>query len=129
MNQSPFAVKTPFQTNIAPQQMQSGPKQPQAPEQPPEAALPRFLNYYADYSGCGHWRMIWPEQVMNAHSKAVVHGSTVMNVDPRYYVDVTGVRIQRQATPQQLEFVKWLRQLADKEGFRLIYEIDDICFY
>jgi hypothetical protein len=55
------------------------------PEQPPEAGLPRFLNYYADYSGCGHWRMIWPEQVMNAHSKAVVHGSTVMNVDPRYY--------------------------------------------
>jgi glycosyltransferase involved in cell wall biosynthesis len=128
MNQSPFAVKTPFQTNIAPQQMQSGTKQPQPPEQPPEAGLPRFLNYYADYSGCGHWRMIWPEQVMNAHSKAVVHGSTVMNVDPRYYVDVKGVRIQRQATPQQLEFVKWLRQLADKEGFRLIYEIDDICF-
>jgi hypothetical protein len=24
--------------------------------------------------------------------------------------------------------LSWLRQLADKEGFRLIYEIDDICF-
>ena len=23
--------------------------------------LPRGLNFYADYSGCGHWRMIWPE--------------------------------------------------------------------
>ena len=33
MNQSPFAVKTPFQTNIAPQQMQSGIKSPQPPEQ------------------------------------------------------------------------------------------------
>ena len=91
-------------------------------------AMPRFLNYYADYSGCGHWRMIWPEQVMNAHSKAVVHGTTVMNLDERYYVNAKGVRIQRQATPQQLQFVKYLRQLADKHNFRLIYEIDDICF-
>jgi O-antigen biosynthesis protein len=95
---------------------------------PPEQDLPRFLNYYADYSGCGHWRMIWPEQVMNAHQKAVVHGTTVMNIDPRYYIQAKSVRIQRQATPQQLEFVKWLRKLADKNNFRLIYEIDDICF-
>jgi hypothetical protein len=73
--------------------------------------------------------MIWPEQVMNAHNKAVVHGTTVMNVDERYYVQTKGVRIQRQATPQQLEFVKWLRQVADKNNFRLIYEIDDICFH
>ena len=97
-------------------------------QKPPEQSLPRFLNYYADYSGCGHWRMIWPEQVMNAHNKAVVHGTTVMNVDPRYYIETKGVRIQRQATPQQLEFVKWLRKLADQNNFRLIYEIDDICF-
>jgi O-antigen biosynthesis protein len=96
---------------------------------PPETELPRFLNYYADYSGCGHWRMIWPEQVMNAHNKAVVHGTTVMNLDPRYYTNTKAVRIQRQATPQQLEFVKFLRQLADKNNFRLIYEIDDICFH
>ena len=106
-------------------------KQQSKPEilKSPETQLPRFLNYYADYSGCGHWRMIWPEQVMNAHSKAVVHGTTVMNVDERYYVQTKGVRIQRQATPQQLQFVKWLRQVADKNNFRLIYEIDDICFH
>lgn len=103
------------------------PTQP-PPQTPPELQLPRFMNYYADYSGCGHWRMIWPEQVMNAHQKAVVHGSTVMNGDGNQYVNVQGVRIQRQATPQQLEFVKFLRQLANKQNFRLIYEIDDICF-
>ena len=46
---------------------------PPKPEEPvlPELQVPRFLNYYADYSGCGHWRMIWPEQIMNAHNKAV----------------------------------------------------------
>ena len=106
---------------------QQQPTQEEAPT-PPEQNLPRFMNYYADYSGCGHWRMIWPEQIMNAHGKAVVHGTTVMNVDPRYYTQCKGVRIQRQATPQQLEFVKFLRQVANEQNFRLIYEIDDICF-
>ena len=115
--------------NIAP----AGPpiqQLPPKPEEPvlPELQVPRFLNYYADYSGCGHWRMIWPEQVMNAHNKACVHGTTVMNGDERYYYMAKGVRIQRQATPQQLEFVKYLRKLADKNNFRLIYEIDDIMF-
>ena len=118
---NPFAGK-PFQPNP----LAKPPTQNQS--QQPGNNIPRFLNYYADYSGCGHWRMIWPEQIMNAHSKAVVHGTTVMNVDERYYIQTKGVRIQRQATPAQLEFVKWLRKVADKHKFRLIYEIDDICF-
>lgn len=122
--QNPVFGQKPFQNNII------VPNKPVVTKpKSPEKDLPRFLNYYADYSGCGHWRMIWPEQVMNAHSKAVVHGTTVMNVDERYYVQAKGVRIQRQATPQQLEFVKWLRRVADKNNFRLIYEIDDICFH
>jgi len=122
-NKMPFNGNTPF--NIVNNLQQ---EQQQQPDQPPEQNLPRFLNYYADYSGCGHWRMIWPEQIMNAHSKAVVHGSTVMNLDERYYGGCKGIRIQRQATPHQLEFVKMLRQIADKHNIRLIYEIDDICF-
>ena len=124
----PFQPNQPNMGNIP---FQMGPPQPepqQQPDVPPEQNLPRFLNYYADYSGCGHWRMIWPEQVLNAHSKAVVHGTTVMNADPRYYMQAKGVRIQRQATPQQLEFVKFLREMANQQNFRLIYEIDDICF-
>ena len=74
----PFQGK-PFQNNIIANKQ---PKQEIKP-QSPELKLPRFLNYYADYSGCGHWRMIWPEQVLNAHQKAVVQGTTVMNVDER----------------------------------------------
>ena len=124
----------PFQSAISPKPFSNSiptrlPAQPVVKTPVPvEVGLPRFMNYYADYSGCGHWRMIWPEQVMNAHSKAVVHGTTVMNGDPRYYGQVKSVRIQRQATPQQLEFVKFLREVANKNEMRLIYEIDDICF-
>jgi glycosyltransferase involved in cell wall biosynthesis len=72
--------------------------------------------------------MIWPEQILNAHQKAVVHGTTVMNLDPRYYGMVKSVRIQRQATKQQLEFVKFLKDVSKQNGMRIIYEIDDICF-
>jgi hypothetical protein len=122
----PFQLNTPVRPNSV--QPNASIVKPKTVAAPAEVGLPRFMNYYADYSGCGHWRMIWPEQIMNAHSKAVVHGTTVMNGDPRYYGGVRGVRIQRQATPQQLEFVKFLRNMADKTGMRLIYEIDDICF-
>jgi len=124
---TPFKLNIPGRPNSVSPAMQNTNKTQQT--RPPETELPRFLNYYADYSGCGHWRMIWPEQIMNAHNKAVVHGTTVMNLDPRYYTNTKAVRIQRQATPQQLQFVKWLREMADKNNFRLIYEIDDICFH
>lgn len=95
---------------------------------PPEADFDRCLNYYADYSGCGFWRMIWPEHVLNAHQKMIVHGTTMMSFDPNYFAHVKSVRIQRQATEYQAHFVRALRQLADTQGFRIIYEIDDIIF-
>lgn len=104
----------------------SRPKQ-QQPKRPPEMDLPRALNYYADYSGCGHWRMIWPEQLLNAYHKCIVHGSSCMVLDERYYAGVRAVRIQRQATKEQLKFVKYLKDLGANKGFRVIYEIDDIC--
>lgn len=94
---------------------------------PPEMDLPRGLNYYADYSGCGHWRMIWPENLLNAYHKNIIHGSSVMISDERYYGGVRAIRIQRQATKQQLGFMKFLRQVCDKNNINLIYEIDDIC--
>ena len=101
---------------------------PPASMTPPEASLERALNYYADYSGCGFWRMIWPEHLLNACQKMVMHGSTVMTFDRNYFHNVKAVRIQRQATEHQLVFVKFLRELADQNKFRLIYEIDDVIF-
>tara|TARA_R110000751_G_scaffold275319_1_gene376160 strand:+ start:912 stop:2135 length:1224 start_codon:yes stop_codon:yes gene_type:complete len=96
---------------------------------PPEADFDRSISYYADYSGCGHWRMIWPEHILNAHQKYVCHGTTMMVLDERYYHNTTAVRIQRQATPQQLEFVKLLKNIQQKHKFRIIYDIDDIVFH
>jgi hypothetical protein len=39
-----------------------------------------------------------------------------------------GVRVQRQATKQQLEFVKFLKDVQKQNGMKIMYEIDDLCF-
>ncbi len=95
---------------------------------PPENNLPKIANYLADYSGCGFWRMLWPQQILNAHSKAVVMNFSIMVYQPDFYKHLDAVRIQRQATPYQLKFVEFLKQIQGECGFRLIYEIDDIIF-
>ena len=95
---------------------------------PPDTNLPRAVQYYADYSGCGFWRMLWPEHLLNAFGSMTVHGSTVMVLDPRWYVNVKAIRVQRQATSHQLQFIKFLKEVSKQVGFRLIYEIDDLVF-
>jgi hypothetical protein len=115
----------------APLGMPAGAPQPVEPPPPPpspEEDFDRSLNYLADYSGCGFWRMIWPEHLLNAHQKAVIHSTTMMVLDERYYQNTKTVRLQRQATENQLQFVRLLKQFREKMPFNIIYEIDDIVF-
>jgi hypothetical protein len=102
------------------------------PETPPldmpEAGLPRAINYYADYGGCGFWRMIWPEFSLNAYTKACMSGLTQMILDLRFYQGISAIRMQRQATPIQREFIKELKKAQPQIGYRMIYEVDDIVF-
>ena len=105
---------------------------PTPPKQPAHELpdLPRALNFYADYSGCGHWRMIWPEKLLNCYGKANIQGGTVMIGDKNFYKGLTTIRIQRQATQQQLNFIKWLKssQVGGDFNFKIVYEIDDLIF-
>ena len=96
---------------------------------PPGQDIPRALNYFADYSGCGFWRMIWPGHLLTAYQQTIITGSTCMIRDNAFYQPLKSVRLQRQASPGQLQFYKQLRSMADQHGFRLIYEIDDIVFH
>ncbi len=103
------------------------------PSEPPPLEVPgmnlkRAVNYYADYGGCGWWRMIAPELLINLNQSAIINGLTTMVLDPRFYQAIKSVRLQRQATPIQLEFVKFLKASSQKFGHRSIYEIDDIIF-
>jgi hypothetical protein len=104
-------------------------KVPQAPPlDMPEASLPRAINYYADYGGCGYWRMIWPEFSLNAYTKACMSGLTQMILDLRFYQGISAIRMQRQATPIQRDFIKELKKAQPQIGYRMIYEVDDIVF-
>jgi hypothetical protein len=104
-------------------------KVPEAPPlDMPEAGLPRAINYYADYGGCGFWRMIWPEFSLNAYTKACMSGLTQMILDLRFYQGISAIRMQRQATPIQREFIKELKKAQPQLGYRMIYEVDDIVF-
>jgi len=96
----------------------------------PVHGLKRALNFNADYGGCGYWRMLWPEMLINMNQLAVIGSSTAMIFDQRYYSEAQTVRIQRQAVPAQLQFAKYLRGMSDglPQPFKLIYEIDDIVF-
>lgn len=103
------------------------PKKVSLPPMPGES-LNRAINYYADYGGCGFWRMVWPELLLNGNQKAIINGLTTMVLDGRFYQGLKAVRLQRQATPTQLKFVEFLKQGAQQLNFKIIYEIDDIIF-
>ena len=95
---------------------------------PAEAALPRYVNYLADYSGCGHWRILWPEGVINMRGDGMSQSTTAMITEPRWYTGVKCVKVQRQASSQQKEFVKFLKHIQQEHGFKIIYEVDDVVF-
>jgi hypothetical protein len=102
--------------------------QQQQPEQPSEVALPRVIQFGADLSGCGLYRMGWVSHLLNYQGKMMVTDTTVMVLDPRWYVNVKAVRLQRQATSAQKEFVKFLKQVQQEHKFKIIYEVDDVVF-
>ena len=99
----------------------------------PGEGLPRIINYCADQSGCAFWRMIWPAHELLGNNKAVVMTLYQMVQFAPFYAGIDAIRLQRQCSDHQKEFIKWLRQVSDElkkqtgKGFRLIYEIDDIC--
>ena len=102
-----------------------------APLPPPEVpgqGLPRAINYLADYGGCSFYRCMAPNHMLNLYQKAVITELTTMVLDPRFYMGISSVKVQRQATPHQREFIKQLKNLSKDLGFRLIYEIDDLVF-
>jgi len=98
-----------------------------APEVP-GAGLKRAMNYLADYGGCGYYRCMAPNLLLNLYQKSVIMESTCMVLDPKFYQSVETVKLQRQATPQQLQFVKVLKQISQQKPLKLMYEVDDVVF-
>ena len=56
---APFSQFNPVTPPIA------QPQQPQKVEQPSEVSLPRVIQYGADLSGCGLYRLGWVSHLLN----------------------------------------------------------------
>ena len=123
---SPFPQ--PFGSPIAQPFGTAVPQRKAEQERPREESMPRFVNYLADYSGCGHWRILWPENVINMTQRGISQSTTAMVAEPRWYQNVKAVKLQRQAAPAQLEFVKHLKKIQQEHDFKIIYEVDDVVF-
>ena len=87
---------------------------------------PRYHEYIADYGGCGHWRLLWPQMLLNSTQKIVGSNSSTMILEDTYYKGLSAVRVQRQVTPVQLDFIKVIKEKSKRLGFKLLYDIDDI---
>lgn len=88
----------------------------------------KVYNFLADHGGCGCWRVIWPELIMNLRGDLLSFNNIFMARDENLYSQMTTIRIQRQASPSQFEFVKFLKSIQPKHKFKIVYEIDDIPF-
>ena len=117
----PFA---PHTTHLVPVRDGGGAPPPSIPGE----GLLRAVNYLADYGGCSFYRCMAPNLMLNLQQKAVIIELTTMILDPRFYQGIGAIKLQRQATLQQQEFVKLLKKVSEQEKFKLIYEIDDIVF-
>jgi len=102
--------------------------QPLPPPEMPGQNLKRAVNYLADYGGCGYYRCMAPNFLLNLYQKAVIVESTAMILDPRFYNTVQAIKFQRQATPYQKDFIKVLKELSKQNSTKLIYEVDDVVF-
>ena len=87
-----------------------------------------IVSHHADNGGCGHYRMKFPYWALQSMSKQINVIETMKYIPiPQFYRDIRLVRIQRQVSDQQAEFIiKFLAPISKKFGFWLAYEIDDV---
>ena len=98
------------------------------PGQPPPG-MQRALSFAADHQGCGFWRIHWAESLINAQQLGIVSNNNFMILQENFYNQVKSIRIQRQVTPIQLQFVRFLRDLSNRtNNFKIYYEIDDVIY-
>jgi len=86
--------------------IQQQPRNNIPPMEVPGEGLKRAMNYLADYGGCGYYRCMAPNFLLNLYQKAIITESTAMIFDPRFYQSVSTIKFQRQATPHQRDFIK-----------------------
>ena len=97
------------------------------PQEPPKKGN-NYLNFLADRAGCAYYRVGWPELHINMNNLGESTSITKMIFDKRWYQDLKVIKVQRQASTDQKEFLKFLKSIQPECGFKLMYEVDDVVF-
>jgi hypothetical protein len=63
--------------------------------------------------------MLWPEQLINIRGNGCSSSLTSMVFDPRWYQGIKCIKIQRQASKAQRDFVAFLKSIQKEHGFKL----------
>ena len=74
------------------------------------------MNYIADRGGCGHWRILFPEQLINLSGMGTSVSIHKMIYDHRWYDDVTAIKLQRQVSENQLNLFNFINLFKRKRG-------------
>jgi hypothetical protein len=98
-------------------------------EEPQENKEKRYINYAAGRSdGCFLYRRGFLSNHMTMTGIGDCLDTTKMILDKSFYRDIKTITLQRQASDNQKEFVKFLKSIQPEMGFKLIYEVDDVVF-
>lgn len=126
-------IKNPFSKNAFKSPIVASPTPaPEIKIPAPGEGLSRIIHYCADQSGCAFWRMIWPGDELLANNKSVIMTLYQMVFNAAFYQGITAVRLQRQCTEHQKNFIEFLRKVSDEfkkqtgKGFKIIWEVDDL---
>lgn len=87
-----------------------------------------YLNFAADNGGCGYYRMRFAENHINMTGMGQSATINKMIFDKSWYNDVKTIKLQRQASTVQKNFIEWLKSIQSECQFKLIYEVDDVVF-
>lgn len=99
-------------------------------QKPEDKDLSSIVTFTADKSGCAHYRINWPNYVLNSTREYLINEMRKIVIrDPQFFVGIDVIRIQRWVATEQFEVFKMFRQICDKFGVRLMYELDDISLY
>jgi len=129
VGQNPFNSKSsnPFPTNPYGSVINSSNSE-NLPKSPPKKDN-RYLNFLADRGGCGMYRIGWPELQVNMSGIGDSTSLTKMIFQKDWYRDVKTIKVQRQASKEQKQFLYWLKDIQPECGFKLMYEVDDVVFH
>lgn len=94
----------------------------------PQPEGKRYLNFSGGGDGCFFYRRGFLANHMTMTGMGDVTTLSKMIGDKNWYEGLTSITLQRQASSNQKEFMKFLKSIQPEMGFKLIYEVDDVVF-